>query len=109
VLFSFAQRSSSSNGQTRARQRRTTPSAPPTPTPPPLSPTVHPTAPVPDDQPLEYSVDGAAMEPMYDAFLEWAYGALPGDTRAHNWHHQNPVIIINPSKVRGAAGVPVAA
>ncbi len=50
---------------------------------------------------MEYVVDAAAMEPMFDEFLEWAYGSAPGSSKGHNWHHQNPIIIINPSKVGG--------
>jgi hypothetical protein len=56
---------------------------------------------------LEYAVDGAALEPAFDEFLEWAYGEAPGGP-GHTWHQSNPIIVINPSKVRakpqGSAG-----
>lgn len=104
-------------------------------------------------------IDAATMEPLFDAFLEYAYGARSGEragrqtaaanpwracleaarltgrrmvqcvddagvsrlcltdslpqtpylppsggSKAHTWHHSNPIFVINPNKVRPAGG-----
>ncbi|GBF94529.1 hypothetical protein Rsub_07063 [Raphidocelis subcapitata] len=45
----------------------------------------------------EYAAEAAPLEALFDAFLEAAYGH--GD-RGNDWHSQNPIVVINPSKVR---------
>ncbi|KIY99214.1 hypothetical protein MNEG_8751 [Monoraphidium neglectum] len=56
-------------------------------------------------EPTEYTVDAAGLEPLFEAFLEFAYGVSSSESdeaakAGHNWHQHNPIFIINPSKVR---------
>ncbi|KIZ06288.1 hypothetical protein MNEG_1669 [Monoraphidium neglectum] len=62
------------------------------------------------DRTVEYSVDAAGLEPLFDAFMEYAYGRGEKNEKGHSWHNQNPIFIINPSKVRAnPVGAPEAA
>ncbi|KAI8469957.1 MAG: hypothetical protein J3K34DRAFT_521754 [Monoraphidium minutum] len=48
----------------------------------------------------EYVVDAAGLEGMIDKFLDYAYGERDPDEKGHKWHEHNPIVVINPSKVR---------